>query len=72
METLGFGIGPRSCIGNRFAILEAKILFFYLLSQFNFKTNSKTSSVFVYDPKHISITPPGGYWVTFERRNILQ
>lgn len=68
VESLGFGIGPRSCIGNRFAILETKILIFHLLAKFNLKPNAKTKTPFVYDTKNLSILPPGGFWVTFERR----
>lgn len=29
-----FGLGPRNCIGSRFALLETKILFFYILKNF--------------------------------------
>lgn len=73
IEGLGFGIGPRSCIGNRFAVLEAKILFFHLLAKYNLKPNSKTVDPLVYDVKSIFITPPGGYWLTMEprKRNVL-
>jgi cytochrome P450 family 9 len=39
---LPFGIGPRNCIGSRFALLEMKILFYHLLLNFNFKATSKT------------------------------
>ncbi|KAJ8686640.1 hypothetical protein QAD02_022434 [Eretmocerus hayati] len=49
VENLGFGIGPRGCIGNRFAILETKILLFTILSKFNLKPNNKTSKPLQYD-----------------------
>jgi cytochrome P450 family 9 len=39
---LPFGIGPRNCIGSRFALLESKILLYYLLLEFDFVITSKT------------------------------
>jgi len=39
---LGFGIGPRMCIGNRFALMEIKALFFHLILNFSFERNEKT------------------------------
>lgn len=37
-----FGSGPRVCIGSRFALMEAKLLLFNLLSKFSFEVCSKT------------------------------
>ena len=67
--SFGFGIGPRSCIGNRFAVLETKVLFVYLLAKFNLKANEKTCIPFEYDIKKLTLTPKGGYWLTLERRD---
>jgi cytochrome P450 family 9 len=39
---LTFGIGPRSCIGSRYAILEAKLLLFYIISKFSIEKCDKT------------------------------
>lgn len=68
VENLGFGIGPRSCIGNRFAILETKILFFYLLSKFTLKPNAKTCKSFEYDTGILTVVAKGGYWLSVEPR----
>lgn len=37
-----FGSGPRNCIGSRFALLESKVLFFYILAYFEIVTTEKT------------------------------
>ena len=37
-----FGIGPRICIGSRYAILETKLLMFTILSKFSIKKCSRT------------------------------
>lgn len=38
-----FGIGPRNCIGSRFALLEVKTVMFYLLSHFEIVPTKKTT-----------------------------
>ena len=65
---MSFGIGPRACIGNRFAILETKVLFFYLLAKFTLKPNENTSCPFEYSLKNVSITPKGGWTLSVEPR----
>lgn len=37
-----FGQGPRNCIGSRFALMEIKALFFYILVNFNIEAYDKT------------------------------
>lgn len=37
-----FGIGPRQCIGNRFALMEVKCIIYYMLKQFSFHISQKT------------------------------
>ncbi|KAJ8680729.1 hypothetical protein QAD02_016516 [Eretmocerus hayati] len=68
VTNLGFGIGPRSCIGNRFAILETKILFFLLLEKFNLVSNSKTCNPLIYDKTTFNLKPQGGFWLNIEPR----
>lgn len=67
--SLGFGIGPRSCIGNRFAVLETKALIFHLLTRYNFRKNNKTCDPFEYEPATVSKRPKGGFWVALEKRS---
>ncbi|XP_062551078.1 probable cytochrome P450 9f2 [Armigeres subalbatus] len=42
MTYLPFGIGPRNCIGSRFALMEIKAVVYYLLLKFSMEVNSKT------------------------------
>lgn len=37
-----FGMGPRNCIGSRFALMEVKAILYYLLLHFSFEPNQKT------------------------------
>ncbi|XP_062545301.1 probable cytochrome P450 9f2 [Armigeres subalbatus] len=37
-----FGIGPRNCIGSRFALMEIKAIMYALLLNFSFERNEKT------------------------------
>ena len=70
MTNIGFGYGPRSCIGNRFAILETKILMFFLLSRFTLKPNEKTCSPLRYSKKSFMPVADGGFWLSIERRKV--
>ena len=47
---LGFGHGPRSCLGMRFALLEAKFGLAAIFARFNLKTSDKTPMTLTMDP----------------------
>ncbi|XP_025157104.1 cytochrome P450 9e2-like [Harpegnathos saltator] len=65
---LPFGLGPRKCIGNRFALMETKLLVAHLLHRFMFKTTGKTVEPIVFDKKHFTLVPDGGFWIALEKR----
>lgn len=37
-----FGVGPRNCVGSRFALMEMKAIFYALLLEFNFEPTEET------------------------------
>lgn len=39
---LPFGIGPRNCIGSRFALMEVKAIVYYMLLEFSFERTPNT------------------------------
>ncbi|KMQ88919.1 cytochrome p450 9e2-like protein [Lasius niger] len=65
---LPFGHGPRKCIGNRFALMETKILVTHLLQKFILKRTEKTVEPVVFDKKEFNLQPEGGFWIGLEKR----
>ncbi|XP_057336081.1 cytochrome P450 9e2-like [Microplitis mediator] len=63
-----FGIGPRMCIGNRFALLETKILFFYLIRKCFLKPSKKMVRPMRLSKNSFTMTAEGGFWVDIESR----
>lgn len=47
---LPFGMGPRTCIGSRFVLMEAKLLMFNLLLNFEIKKCARTPAVLTFEP----------------------
>ncbi|XP_043473495.1 cytochrome P450 9e2-like [Leptopilina heterotoma] len=65
---LSFGIGPRQCVGSRFAMLEMKIVFFHFLARCNFRTCSKTTVPLKLSKRSLGLAAENGYWVKVELR----
>lgn len=65
---LAFGMGPRNCIGNRFALLETKVVLFNLLARCSFKPCSKTCIPMQLNKRNFSASAKGGFWLQMEAR----
>ncbi|CAK9821331.1 Cytochrome P450 9e2 [Anthophora retusa] len=66
---LMFGMGPRMCIGNRFAILEAKVLLFHIFAKCTFKPCSKTTIPMKLSKKGFAMTAENGFWFDIQPRS---
>ncbi|XP_025263908.1 cytochrome P450 9e2-like [Camponotus floridanus] len=64
-----FGLGPRMCIANRFAMLEVKVVLFHLLARCELKPCTKTTLPLKFSKKSLTIIPEGGFWLNVHRRN---
>ncbi|XP_026474277.1 cytochrome P450 9e2-like [Ctenocephalides felis] len=65
---LPFGVGPRSCIGSRFALMEAKALLFFILSSFTIEPCAKTQIPIKLSAQSGNVTAEKGFWVYFRPR----
>ncbi|XP_031628377.1 cytochrome P450 9e2-like [Contarinia nasturtii] len=64
-----FGIGPRNCIGSRFALMEIKALFFYLLLNFTIQPYEKTQIPLKIAKSAVGWVTEKGIHVEFKPRN---
>ncbi|XP_036144421.1 cytochrome P450 9e2-like isoform X2 [Monomorium pharaonis] len=62
-----FGLGPRMCIANRFALLVLKVLLFYLLARCELKPCAKTTFPMKF-AKSLALMPENGFWLNIQRR----
>lgn len=63
-----FGIGPRICIANRFAMIKLKIMAFYLLWRCDLEPDTKTRIPMVLNKKSFIMMPEGGFWLKLRAR----
>lgn len=66
---LPFGSGPRICVGSRFALMEVKLLFVYLLSKFSIVVTEKTQIPILMSKKSFTLQAEDGIWLKFEPRS---
>ncbi|XP_029173451.1 cytochrome P450 9e2-like [Nylanderia fulva] len=66
---LPFGIGPRMCIGNRFALLEIKVMIFHLLARCELKPCAKTINPMRLSKANLTPLAEGGFWLKIQARS---
>ncbi|XP_073831656.1 uncharacterized protein [Musca autumnalis] len=63
---MGFGDGPRICMGMRFGATQAKAAIVEIVRNFHVTVNSKTRSDNLLDKKEFLAMLDGGVWLDFE------
>lgn len=64
---LKFFLGPRMCIGNRFALLETKVLLVYLIAKCQLKPGKKMIMP-IELRNSLMMSPKGGFWLEIQPR----
>ncbi|KOC66284.1 Cytochrome P450 9e2, partial [Habropoda laboriosa] len=65
-----FGLGPRVCIGNRFALLKCKMVLFYLLWRCELEPCDKTQIPIKFSTQSFILFPQNGFWLNFRARYV--
>lgn len=63
---LGFGDGPRTCLGSKIATMISKAVIVHIVNKFEITVNKKTIEPLELDPKALLLVPKGGIWLDFK------
>ncbi|XP_058064822.1 probable cytochrome P450 9f2 [Anopheles bellator] len=63
-----FGVGPRNCIGSRFALMEVKAVLYYLLKQFRVVPCARTQIPLQLKKSATQFATEHGVWLEFQSR----
>ena len=69
ISSVQLGVGPRNCIGSRFALMELKTIFYYLMLNFSFEVTEKTQIPLKLAKIPFSSKSEKGVWVALKPRN---
>lgn len=58
-----FGIGPRSCIGSRLALMEVKLTLYAMLQYFSFEVSEKTQVPLKFKKTMMNVVAENGNWI---------
>lgn len=69
---LPFGVGPRNCIGSRFALMEVKSIIYYLLKSFTFERCEQTQMPLRLKNSPVVLAAEKGIWIRFKPREVAK
>ncbi|XP_058462586.1 cytochrome P450 9e2-like [Malaya genurostris] len=65
---LPFGVGPRNCIGSRLALMEVKLVLYYLLQDFCLEPTAKTQIPLQLSKSLFGLVAEKGVWIDIRPR----
>ncbi|KAJ8728450.1 hypothetical protein PYW08_016835 [Mythimna loreyi] len=68
LSYMPFGLGPRNCIGSRFALCELKVMVYQLLRHMEVSPSEKTCIPAKLATDNFNIRLKGGHWLRFRLR----
>ncbi|KAH8347770.1 hypothetical protein KR084_000944 [Drosophila pseudotakahashii] len=60
---LPFGVGPRNCIGNRYALMQVKGMLYNLLINYKIEASPRTTKDLWGSARGFNFTPRSGFWM---------